>query len=84
LKHSKVEILKPFFVDPTSLNVQAKEYIEVNSAIALALDGVGCLNKDLNFAPFSKLNNLETIVNSKEDFDIKNWKSKMFCINLWI
>lgn len=74
LKHSKVEILKPFFVDPTSLNVQAKEYIEVNSAIALALDGVGCLNKDLNFAPFSKLNNLETIVNSKEDFDIKNWK----------
>ena len=74
LKHSKVEILKPFFIDSSSVNVQAKEYIEVNSAIALALDGVGFLNKELNFAPFSKLNNLETIVNSKEDFDIKNWK----------
>lgn len=74
LKHSKVEILKPFFIDSSSVNVQAKEYIEVNSAIALALDGVGFLNKELNFAPFSKLNNLETLVNSKEDFDIKNWK----------
>ena len=74
LKHSKVEVLKPFFIDSTSVNVQAKELIEVNSAIALALDGVGYLNKELNFAPFSKMNNLETIVNSKEDFDIKNWK----------
>lgn len=73
-KHAKVEILKPFFIDTTSLNVQAKEYIEVNSAISLALDGVGFINKDLNFAPHSKLNSFDTLAASKEDFDIKNWK----------
>ena len=70
------EILKPFFIDTTSVKNPIKEYIEVNSAIALALDGLGFLNKDLNFAPASKLDDLEidTIVSAKEEFDIKNWK----------
>lgn len=74
LKNIKCEILKPFFIDSDSLKMPTKEYIEVNSAIALALDGLGFLNKDLNFAPFSKLDNLETIINAKEDFNVRNWK----------
>lgn len=72
LKNTRCEILKPFFVDTTSLKVATKEYIEVNSAIALALEGLGYANKDLNFAPVSKLDNLENI--TKEDFNLK----KMF------
>ena len=45
----KCEILKPFFAESGSVKVPIKEYIEVNSAIALALNGLGFLNKDLNF-----------------------------------
>lgn len=69
LKNTKCEILKPFFIDTTSLKVATKEYIEVNSAIALALEGLGYSNKELNFAPMSKLDNLENI--TKENFDLK-------------
>ena len=76
LKNINCEILKPFFIEPNSLKIPTKEYIEVNSAIALALDGLGYINKDLNFAPVSKFDNIEieTILNSKENFDIKNWR----------
>ena len=75
MKNTKCEILKPFFVDSTSNRIPIKEYIEVNSATALALDGLGFINKDLNFAPLSKLDdNIDDIKNSKEEFDIHNWK----------
>lgn len=76
LKNINCEILKPFFIEPNSLKIPTKEYIEVNSAIALALDGLGYINKDLNFAPSSKLDGieLENLLNSKENFDIRNWK----------
>ena len=76
LKNINCEVLKPFFIESTSLKVPTKEYIEVNSAIALALDGLGYVNKDLNYAPVSKFDNIEieTILNSKENFDIKNWR----------
>ena len=65
------EILKPFFVEQNSLTIPTKEYIEVNSAIALALDGLGYINKDLNFAPGSRLDNIEL---EKEKFSVKNIK----------
>lgn len=76
LKNINCEILKPFFIESNSLKIPTKEYIEVNSAIALALDGLGYMNKDLNFAPVSKIDNIEieNILNSKENFDIRNWK----------
>lgn len=48
--NSKCELLKPFFVESASVNIPVKEYLEVNSAIALALDGVGFKNKELDFA----------------------------------
>ncbi len=76
LKNINCEILKPFFIEQNSLKIPTKEYIEVNSAIALALDGLGYINKDLNFAPVSKFDNIEieNLLNSKENFDIKNWR----------
>ena len=43
------EILKPKFLEASSLKIGIKEYIEVNSAIALALDGLGMGIKELNF-----------------------------------
>lgn len=68
------EILKPFFIDFDELKLPIKEYIEVNSAIALALDGLDFINKDLNFAQTSTIDNLENIVSSASDFNIKDWK----------
>lgn len=76
LKNVKCEIVKPFFIDPSSLKIPTKEYIEVNSAISLALDGLGFVNKELNFAPVSKLDNLdiENLINAKDNFDADEWK----------
>ena len=48
---AKCEILKPFFADTTSIKTSVKDYIEVNSAIALALDGLGYGYKEVNFLP---------------------------------
>ena len=49
IKDAKIEILKPFFAEgDTSINI--KDYIEVNSAIALAIQGLGFGAKTLNFA----------------------------------
>lgn len=44
------EILKPYFLETSSVKIPIKEYIEVNSAIALGLNSMGELNKELNFA----------------------------------
>ena len=69
------QILKPFFLENVnSLKFPIKEYIEVNSAIALALDGLGFLNKDLNFAPVNKFENIDNIISAKENFDASRWK----------
>ena len=70
----KCEVLKPFFINSTSLKFPVKEYIEVNSAIALALDGLEYINKDLNFVKQSTIDNIENVINSAEDFNIHNLK----------
>lgn len=49
LKDIKCEILKPYFINNTQTKINIKDYIEVNSAIALALDGLGDGLKGLNF-----------------------------------
>lgn len=50
IQTAKCELLKPFFMNNmSSVKVPIKEYIEVNSAIALALEGLGYGSKDLNF-----------------------------------
>ena len=43
----EVEILKPFFADPNKDNV--KDMVEVNSAISMALQGLGYGVKEVNF-----------------------------------
>ena len=45
----KCEILRPFFSNTSSIKTSIKDYIEVNSAIALALDGIGYGFDELNF-----------------------------------
>lgn len=45
----EVEILKPFFLSTSSLNVPLKEYIDVNSATALALEELGFSRPTLSF-----------------------------------
>lgn len=59
-QESKCEILKPYFaVNNSKINI--KDYIEVNSAIALALEGLGYGLKNLNFRTTNwkeELNNL--------------------------
>lgn len=45
----KCEILRPYFVQPEFIKVNIKDYIEVNSAIGLALQGLGEGLKEINF-----------------------------------
>lgn len=47
-KNEKCEILKPYFVTE-SIKINIKDYIEVNSAIAIALQGLGYGIKSMNF-----------------------------------
>ncbi len=50
LKDIKCEILKPYFLNNLPMTkINIKDYIEVNSAIAVALDGLGQGIKGLNF-----------------------------------
>ena len=43
------DLIKPTFIDSQSLKIGIKDYIEVNSAISLALVGVGAGTGELNF-----------------------------------
>lgn len=63
----KCEILKPFFaVSNNKINI--KDYIEVNSAIALAMEGLNYGLKSLNFKTGSWKEDLDTLMHS----DIKS------------
>lgn len=57
----KCEILSPYFIDKTSANTNVKDYIEVNSAIAVAIQGIGEKYKDVNF----KNNYLKSTLSAK-------------------
>ncbi len=62
-KDSKVEILKPYFLEGQT-NINIKDYIEVNSAIALAMQGLGRGIKSLNFLAKDWKENLKTLLTS--------------------
>lgn len=60
----KCEILVPFFVQKSNVKLNIRDYIEVNSAIALALQGLGLGHKEVNFkrrGTFEQLNELLTM-----------------------
>lgn len=61
------EVLKPYFIQAGSIKIPVKEYIEVNSAIALALNGLGNLNKELNFLTKQtpQVDDLKSLIKSK-------------------
>lgn len=70
---AKCEILKPYFLNASSLQLPIKEYIEVNSAIALALDGLGMVDKELNFSKSARSANGKAKLNSalKQEISIE-------------
>ena len=49
LEDVKCEILRPYFIKAIGTHINIKDYIEVNSAIALALQGLGDGLKGINF-----------------------------------
>lgn len=49
LEDVKCEILRPYFIRSIGSEINIKDYIEVNSAIALALQGIGDGLKGINF-----------------------------------
>lgn len=70
-KEAKVEILKPYFLEDKA-NINIKDYIEVNSAIALAMQGLGEGIKDINFLTKDWKSDIRALLTS----DIKSVKLK--------
>lgn len=60
-KGSKVEILKPFFIEKND-RVNVKDYIEVNQAIALALQGMGYGARTINFSTDKKADEIKSML----------------------
>ena len=93
----KCEILRPFFIKDT-IKVNIKDYIEVNSAIAMALQGLGYGVKDMNFKKHSLTDNLpewmtvdigspnanSKIGNALKDFFATDWKAKLDTTERWL
>ena len=60
----KCEVLKPYFVQNLAKDVNIKDYIEVNSAMALALQGLGEGIEGINFKKPSLLDKMPEITTS--------------------
>lgn len=72
----KCEILKPYFIENVSaLQVNIKDYIEVNSAIAIATEGLGLGIKELNFVKNAIPDWLTTEIDFPKLSNSKNKKS---------
>lgn len=74
----KCEILRPYFI-PDTVKINIKDYIEVNSAIALGLQGLGYGIKNLNFKKPTLIDRLPSwmrieIGNKKEEIEGKGKK----------
>ena len=61
LQNEKVEILKPFFIKDT-VKINIKDYIEVNSAISLALQGLEYGLREMNFKKQTLKNSIDDIL----------------------
>lgn len=76
------KILKPSIIDETSLQTNIKDYIEVNSAIALALQGLGEGIQSLNFKETNVGQKIKQLLNvnigseKKHNKTEKNGKTK--------
>ena len=73
-QNTKVEILKPFFIEEDdSSKVNIKDYIEVNPAIALAIQGLGYGIDSLNFRQNDTWQQIKNFLN----FDLSTLKDKI-------
>lgn len=63
LENIKCEILKPYFIGNGLKNINIKDYIEVNSAISLALNFLGVGVKGMNFKKESFSQKITEILN---------------------
>lgn len=71
LPEIEVEILRPFFLSTSSLNIPIKEYIDVNSATALAMEELGFAKDTLSFKDNTKKSGINLNVDIK-DIDFSN------------
>lgn len=62
LNETKCEVLKPYFINDLTAKINIKDYIEVNSAIGLALQGVGEGIKSMNFRKKNLKDDLSSIL----------------------
>ena len=77
-KTEKCEILKPFFIKD-SIKINIKDYIEVNSAIALATQGLGYGIKSINFKTRTLKDDLNDLASKfQKDGDGKKDGKKTF------
>lgn len=76
----KCEIMKPYFIKDT-IKINMKDYIEVNSAIALALQGLGYGLKDMNFKKKVWTDDINNIFAKSDSSDKKN-KSSILTKNI--
>ena len=89
----RCEILKPYFLQNLTKSINIKDYIEVNSAISLALQGLGEGIKGINF---KKTSSLEKFINitlgSQNDgkkkngklFEFNDFKEKVTPREMWM
>ncbi len=71
----KCEVLKPYFVTE-NIKINIKDYIEVNSAIALAMQGLGYGIKNMNFRKPSLMDQLPDWLKIDISLGKKDKKSK--------
>ena len=64
MKSTKCEVLKPYFVSNNS-KINIKDYIEVNSAIALAIQAIDGIVKNVNFNKEGEAKKLLSSLNTK-------------------
>ena len=71
LNNVRCEVLKPGFI-PVTPDINIKDYIEVNSAIAIALMGLGEGIADMNFRKVPRNERLKAILNLEINGDVKS------------
>lgn len=75
LNDTKCEILRPYFLNNLSTSVNIKDYIEVNSAMALALQGLGEGIREIDFKAHSKFESFSDLMNMEIGGSKKNTKN---------
>lgn len=82
------KILKPNIVDETTAKINIKEYVEVNSAIALATVGLGEGIQELNFQKISagqKLSKLFAVeMPNGKNINLNDFKTELTTTEKWL